>query len=124
MSRGREVLTPFIFCIDGHGQLSTSTIEQRAGVVAADETLAAIVPPEGMEFAEIVKAYAKKTGLTQTKARDALKARINANPPTLIKRNGLFIHVPPALLSNSEVVARIKSGPDTPGNREGNNCPF
>ncbi len=146
VSRGREVLTPFIFCIDGHGQLSTSTIEQRAGVVAADETLAAIVPPEGMEFAEIVKAYAKKTGLTQTKARDALKARINANPPTLIKRNGLFVHVPPGgttfdkptsgkLLSSSEVVARIKSDPDTPGKRgaaeklpfensEGDNCPF
>lgn len=116
-SRGREILTPFIFRIDERGQLSTSTIEQRAGVVAADEALAAIVPPEGMEFAEIVKAYAKKTGLTQTKARDALKARINANPPTLIKRDGLFFHVPPAtsrLLSSSEVVARIK----------GDNCPF
>lgn len=96
VSRGREVLTPFIFRIDEHGQLSTSTIEQRAGVVAADETLAAIVPPEGMEFAEIVQAYAKKTGLTQNKARDALKARINANPPTLIKRDGLFFYVPPA----------------------------
>ena len=94
-SRGREVLTPFIFCIDAHGQLSTSTIEQRAGVVAGDETLAAIVPAEGMEFAEIVKAYAKKTGLTQAKARDALKARINATPPTLIKRDGLFFHIPP-----------------------------
>lgn len=92
-SRGREVLTPFIFCIDGHGQLSTSTIEQRAGVVAGEETLAAIIPPEGMEFSEIVKAYAKKTGLAQSKARDALKARINANPPTLIKRDGLFFHV-------------------------------
>ena len=96
VSRGREVLTPFIFCIDEHGQLSTSTIEQRAGVVAADETLAAIVPPEGLDFAEIVQAYAKKTGLTQNKARDALKARINANPPTLIKRDGLFFYVPPA----------------------------
>ena len=86
------------------------------------------MPPEGMEFAEIVKAYAKKTGLTQTKARDALKARINANPPTLIKRDGLFIHVPPAtsgkFLSSSEIVARIKNHPDTPGNSEGDNCPF
>ena len=89
-SRGRQVLTPFIFCIDGHGQLSTSTVEQRAGVVDADATLARIIPPEGMEFNEIVKAYAKTPGLNEKKAREALKARLNANPPTLIKRDGLF----------------------------------
>lgn len=89
-SRGRQVLTPFIFRIDETGQLSTSTVEQRAGVVDADATLARIIPPEGMEFNEIVKAYAKTPGLNEKKAREALKARLNANPPTLIKRDGLF----------------------------------
>lgn len=94
-SRGREILTPFIFCIDGHGQLSTSTVEQRAGVANADEALQIAVPDEGRGWPEIVREYAKLTGMTQAKARDALKARLNSRPPTLIKRDGLFFRVEP-----------------------------
>lgn len=94
-SRDREILTPFIFCIDGHGQLSTSTVEQRAGVANADEALQIAVPDEGRGWPEIVREYAKLTGMTQAKARDALKARLNSRPPTLIKRDGLFFRVEP-----------------------------
>lgn len=94
-SRGREVLTPFIFCIDGHGHLSTSTIEQRAGVTDAAEALQIAVPDEGAKWPDIVRDYAKLTGMTQAKARDALKARLNAKPPTLEKRDGLFFRVKP-----------------------------
>lgn len=84
-SRGREMTTPFIFCIDGHGNLSPSTIEQRAGVVDADEALIAAVPDEGAPFNEIVRAYAKLTGMTQKAAHDALVARLNADVPSLVK---------------------------------------
>ena len=96
--RDREILTPFVFCIDENGQLSTSTVEQSAGVVAPDEALQRAVPDEGAPFLDIVKAYAKLTGMTQAKARDALKARLNSNPPTLIKHDDLFFrvkHTPP-----------------------------
>jgi len=115
-SRGREILTPFIFCIDGHGHLSTSTVEQRAGVVAADETLASIIPPEGIEWAELVKRYSKTPGLNQNKAREALKARLNANPPTLVKRGALFYLVEPG-----EAHARRFPFNDS---EEGKPCPF
>lgn len=94
-SRGREMLGSFIFCIDGHGQLSTSTVEQRAGVVAADDALVAAIPVEGLPWSDAVSAYKKHTGLTQAKAIEALKARLNANPPTLVKRGALFYRVEP-----------------------------
>lgn len=92
-TRDREVMMPFLFCVDAKGHLSTSTIEQRAGVVDAESAFYASVPPEGAPFMDIVRAYAKKAGITQQKAKDALKQRITASPPTLQKRGELFYRV-------------------------------
>ena len=89
-SRSREIMAPFIFRIDENGHLSTSTVEQREGVMDADADLARIIPPEGIEWAALMREYRKATRLNEKKAKEALKERMNANPPTLIKRDGLF----------------------------------
>ena len=83
-SRGREITTPFAFAIDAAGQLISSTVEAAAGVVDADTAIAEVFPeygdPDkpGREFVDALKEYAKRCGLTQKRAREALKARINA----------------------------------------------
>ena len=56
----------------------------------ADAALARIIPPEGIEWDKLVNAYAQQPGLNKKKAKEALIARLNSNPPTLIKRDGLF----------------------------------
>lgn len=96
-SRGRQVLTPFIFRIDETGHLSTSTVEQREGVIDADAALARIIPPEGIEWPALVQEYKKATGLNDKNARAALKERMNGNPKTLDKdkETGLFLLVEP-----------------------------
>ena len=88
-----EMLSPFYFCIDGHGLLSPSTAEDATGVLDADAALAAAVPEDGADFESIVRNYAKSAGMPQARARDALKARLNATPPSLVKRGTLFFRV-------------------------------
>lgn len=89
-SRGREIMNPFIFRIDINGNLATSTIEERNNVMNADEAFIASVPDTGAAWVDIVRTYAKLTGMTQARAKDAMKARLNSTPPALVKHDGLF----------------------------------
>lgn len=89
-SRDREMQQPFIFCIDGNGELATATVEQGAGVVDTDAALRKSVPDEGCDFTTLVKNYRKNTGLSDKKARDALKAHINAGEIRKIA-SGIFV---------------------------------
>ena len=93
-------MTPFIFRIDENGHLSTSTVEQREGIdglVDADAALARIIPPEGIDWAALLREYRKATGLNEKKGKEALKERMNGNPKTLDKdkETGLFVLVEP-----------------------------
>jgi len=88
-SRWKVYHMPYMFCIDANGNLAAASTAN----VTIEDALRRLAP-HGMQFDAIVTQVAQITSMSKASAKNALKARMSADPrpyPRLDKRaDGLF----------------------------------
>lgn len=87
ISRQREA-NPFVFRINEAGDYEPASAAAAAGVIDDDAALAMCYDGDrdkGLDFAQLVKLYAKHASITQLKAKAIIKDKLNCHPPLIFK---------------------------------------